>query len=104
MAIGSAGDRWVPIPVHARAGSRSESIEWDPWRKCWTIRCRAPARAGEANAELLRLLAAWLGIPSSQIRWRKAGRSASKTVEVHGLLEGEVEARLDRAQRAATPV
>ena len=95
-------ERMVRVAISARPGSDRDEIRWDPWRKCWSISCRAPAVAGSANAALLRLLSGWLEVPSSTVRWVVATRSRSKLVEVDRLSEEEVSARLARASERST--
>lgn len=90
----------VQILLRARPSSRTDDLAWDPWRRCWQVRVRAPAVAGQANQAIREVMAHWLGLPLSEVRWVHAGTSASKTLEVDGLSEGEVERRLRAATRA----
>lgn len=88
------------ILLHARPGAASEGIGWDPWRRRWQVRCRAPPAGGAANEAIRRLLAGWLGVAPETVRWVRAGRDPDKTAEVLGLTPEEVERRL---RAAATP-
>ena len=89
------------IEIWARPGSRVDRIIWDPWRGLWAIQCREPARDGRANAAILRLIADRLAVPLGSVRYRSAGRSRAKSVEVEGLSDDEVRDRLFRAQGSA---
>ncbi len=89
----------VRVAIAARPGSARDEIRWDPWRKRWSVSCRAPAIAGSANAALLWLLSGWLGVPPTSIRWVVATRSRSKLLEVDRLDEEEVATRLARASK-----
>jgi uncharacterized protein (TIGR00251 family) len=60
----------------------------------WKLRVAAPAERGQANAEVVALLAETLGIPRAQITI-VAGRGArDKLVELTGLGAAEAERRL----------
>jgi uncharacterized protein YggU (UPF0235/DUF167 family) len=52
---------------------------------------------GAANESIPKLVAGWLGVPSSSVRWVQSGRSPAKTIEVEGLSSAEVEERLRAA-------
>lgn len=49
---------------------------------------------GKANAELIEFLAETLGIPKRQIELLKGETGRNKSVEIHGLTEAEVHAKL----------
>ena len=88
------------LPVWVRPGSAEDSIAWDPWRRAWTVRCRAPAVGGAANRAVLALVAERLSIAPSSVRWERAGTSRSKLIAVLGLTDEEVRERLSaRADR-----
>ena len=87
----------VRLPVWARPGSDRDSLGWDPWRSRWVVHCRAPALAGAANEAIRTLVAGWLGLAPVSVRWARSGRSPAKWLEVDGLSEPEVDARLRRA-------
>ncbi len=70
------------LVLRVRPGSVTERLDWDPWRRCWTVACRAPARDGAANSAVLGILAGRLGIPRASLRWRSGQRSREKVVEV----------------------
>lgn len=60
------------------------------------IRLAAPPVDGKANAELIRFLAAMLGIPRRDIALAHGETSRSKVVRVTGLTPDEVAERLGR--------
>ena len=65
--------------------------------KAWTVRVAAVAERGRANAELVWVLAALLGVARDDL-WIVAGRSARrKVVDVVGVGGGDVERRLEAA-------
>ncbi len=82
------------ILVWVRPGSRSDAIEWDPWRHRWTVSCRAAPTEGRANRAVAELVAGWLGVPLRSARWERSGRSRSKVLEVEGIGEVEADRRL----------
>ncbi|MGP8072272.1 MAG: DUF167 domain-containing protein [Thermoplasmata archaeon] len=87
------------IPVWVKAGSPSDSLGWDAWRQRWVVACREPPVSGRANRAVAGLVAGWLAVPPSSVRWEQAGTSRAKLLVVEGLEDREVEARL-RAQVA----
>jgi uncharacterized protein (TIGR00251 family) len=74
---------------------RSEIV--GPHGQGWKVRVAAPRDGGKANAELLRLLAAVLGIPPRQLRVVAGVTSPDKVVVVDGLSFDDVNAALARA-------
>ena len=58
------------------------------------VRVAAPAREGKANKELLRFLAARLGLSPSRVRLVRGEGSRHKVVEVEGLTATELNERL----------
>lgn len=84
------------LEIWARPGSRAERIVWDPWRRLWAVDCREPARDGRANEAILRIIADRLVIPFGSVRYRSAGRSRAKSVEVQGLSDDEIRDRLSQ--------
>lgn len=54
----------------------------------------APPVEGEANAELVRALGEFLGVPRRQVRVVGGQASRSKVLEIEGLTAGEVRSRL----------
>jgi uncharacterized protein YggU (UPF0235/DUF167 family) len=90
------------LRIWVRPGSDRESVAWDRWRRRWVVSCRAPAVGGAANLAVLHLLAGWLGADPAAVRWVHAGRSPAKLVEVAGIEENELAARLGRMSGAGS--
>jgi uncharacterized protein (TIGR00251 family) len=57
------------------------------------VRVHAPPVDGSANAALIRLLAAEIGVPSSAIRIVAGGTSRRKVVEIDGLASAALRSR-----------
>lgn len=85
------------VDLYVHPGSSTEHIAWDEWRKRWEVWCRAPAVDGRANARVLELVSAWLGLPPGSVRFTRAGSSRRKQVEVPGMALEEALSRLKRA-------
>ena len=85
------------VEVWARPGSRHDGIEWDDWRKRWVVSCREPATGGRANEAIARLLAGWLRVPRTSVRFVSGGRTRAKLVEVGGLRGSDITVRLRHA-------
>ncbi len=88
------------VEIWARPGSAEDRIRWDPWRRRWTVSCRAAAVEGEANAALKRLMAGWLAVPEDRLAWLRAGRSRAKRLSIDGLDDAEIDRRLVSASEA----
>jgi uncharacterized protein YggU (UPF0235/DUF167 family) len=73
------------------------AIGWDPWRTRWTVAVPERAERGAANRAILAAVAGQLGVPVEDVRWRRAGTSAAKELEVTGLDASQVERRLRAA-------
>ena len=84
------------VAIHARPNARADDLQWDPWRRRWAVSCRARPRDGGANRSIVELMAKWLDVPLGQVRWVHVGRSHEKLLEVDGLSDEEVAARLER--------
>jgi len=84
----------VRVSLWVKAGSRSDGVIWDSWRKRWVVSCRAPPAGGQANRAVARLVAEWLELSLDSVRWEKAGASRAKILRVEGIAEDEVERRL----------
>lgn len=71
------------LRVKARPGAREERVEelGEGRYEVWT---RAPAERGLANAAILSLLAARLGIPVKRLRLAKGAAGPSKIVQILG--------------------
>jgi uncharacterized protein YggU (UPF0235/DUF167 family) len=82
------------IALLVRPGSRRDALRWEPWRRRWVVDCRARAEDGAANRSVSELIAGWLSVPASSVRWIRAGRSTAKVNAVEGLTDDEVAERL----------
>jgi len=89
------------LELVARPRSHREGIAWDPWRRCWIVACRAPPVGGAANEELVEIIARYLGVPASRLRWVRGTRGRRKVLDVAGLAPEEVHLRLATASRAS---
>ena len=58
------------------------------------VRVRSVPEGGKANQEAIRVLAAALGVPRTDVRLRSGARSRSKVFDVEGLSLRELERRL----------
>jgi uncharacterized protein (TIGR00251 family) len=64
----------------------------------WKVRVTAAADRGQANAEVLRLLASALGVPRRSLSLVAGHASRDKVVQLDGLASDEAELRLERAR------
>lgn len=80
------------IKVVPRA-SRNEIVGWLGARL--KVKIAAPPEDGRANAALEAFLAERLGVPKRDVRIAAGHGSSSKTVEVEGLAQPELDARLE---------
>jgi uncharacterized protein (TIGR00251 family) len=58
------------------------------------VRVRAPAEAGRANASVVRVVAAALGLPTEAVRISAGGGSPRKILEIEGLSLAEIRDRI----------
>ena len=101
MTTSSAGEAGPARPasagttlsVWALPGARRSAVEGvvEGWLR---VRLAAPAREGAANAELVRVLAAALGVPRVAVEVVRGAGARRKAVLVRGLAPAEVLARL----------
>jgi uncharacterized protein YggU (UPF0235/DUF167 family) len=77
-------------------GARVNRLERDA-AGAWRVRVAAPAAEGKANRELLRYLAAILDLPPSALGVARGVTSRHKVVLIHGLSNGLVLQRLEKA-------
>jgi uncharacterized protein YggU (UPF0235/DUF167 family) len=82
------------ISLWVKPGSSRDAIDWDPWRKRWVVSCRAPPTGGRANRAVVILVADWLELPHTAVRWTKAGSSRAKVLSVDGITDVEAARRL----------
>ncbi|MFI5419021.1 MAG: DUF167 domain-containing protein [Candidatus Lutacidiplasmatales archaeon] len=89
------------IALWVKPGSRVESLEWDPWRSRWVVCCREPPTGGKANRAVAEMMAGWLNLPGSSVRWAKSGSSRAKILAAEGISDDEAARRL-RARLTGT--
>ncbi|MGD2172162.1 MAG: DUF167 domain-containing protein [Gammaproteobacteria bacterium] len=81
------------LPVKVIAGASQSAIAgWSGDRL--RVRIAAVAERGKANAALIALIAKTLGLPRSAVRVAAGATSARKTLEISGLTQALVVARL----------
>ncbi len=64
----------------------------------WKLRVAAAPERGQANAELLALLAAALELPIGDVELVAGASGRDKVVEIRGIAVDEAERRLERAR------
>ena len=86
------------LPVRLQPGAAREGIDgWDvdaEGRPVLKVRVRARPVDGEANAALIALIAQALDVPRRAVDLARGGQSRLKMLEIDGLDEAEVRARL----------
>ena len=86
------------LPVRLQPGAAREGIDgWDvdaDGRPVLKVRVRARPVEGEANAALVALIARVLSVPRRAVDLARGGQSRLKMLEIDGLDEAEVRARL----------
>jgi uncharacterized protein (TIGR00251 family) len=86
------------LAVKLTPGASADRIDgWDvdaDGRPVLKVRVRARPVEGEANEALIRLLAKRLGVPRSSVSLARGGQSRQKMIEVAGLDEAELHARI----------
>jgi uncharacterized protein len=86
----------VAIEVEVVPGSRESRFPagFNEWRERIEAKVRAPPEEGQANAELVRLAAAALGVPPSRVSVSSGATSRRKTLYVIGLEKDAAERAL----------
>lgn len=86
------------LAVKLTPGASADRIDgWDVdagGRPVLKVRVRARPVEGEANAALILFLAKSLGVSRSAVSLARGGQSRLKMIEVEGLEDGELRARL----------
>ena len=86
------------LPVKLTPGASTDRIDgWDvdaEGRPVLKVRVRARPVEGEANAALIQLLAKSLGVARSAVSLARGGQSRLKMVEVDGIDDADLRARL----------
>lgn len=88
-----AADGGTAVSVWVVPGARRSAVEGVVAGRL-RVRLAAPAREGAANAELVRLLSATLGVPRAAVELRHGAGVRRKVVLVRGVAPGEVVRRL----------
>ncbi|MGA8536654.1 MAG: DUF167 domain-containing protein [Thermoplasmata archaeon] len=89
------------ISLWVKPAAKADGLAWDPWRRRWAVACRAAPTEGEANRAVARLMARWLRVPLTAVRWEKAGSSRAKVIAVDGMTDLEAADRLRRTASEA---
>jgi uncharacterized protein len=86
------------VAVRVQPGARAAGFAGRAADGAWKLKVRAPAREGEANEAVCELLAERLGVPRGRVRIARGLTARAKTIEVDGLTQQEVDARLARIE------
>lgn len=75
------------LAVEVTPGSRASRFPagFNPWRGTVEAKVHAPPEKGEANAELVRLVADFFDVPTASVAVTAGATSRRKTVTIHGL-------------------
>lgn len=89
------------LAIRLTPGASADRIDgWDvdaDGRPVLKVRVRARPVEGEANEALIRLLAKAMGMPRSTVSLARGGQSRLKMLEVVGLDDAELRARITAA-------
>lgn len=91
----------VLLEVEVVPGSRESRFPagFNPWRGRIEAKVRAPPEDGQANAELVGLVAQALGVPAAAVRVTSGHTSRRKGIGVDGVTVEAVLGRLAMAER-----
>lgn len=67
---------------------------FEPWRKRIGMRVRAPAQEGEANADVVRTVAAFFAHPTARVHLESGATDRRKAIRLMGLDRDQVLAAL----------
>jgi uncharacterized protein len=82
------------LVVRVQPGARVEEIVEPGADGVWKLKVREPAREGRANEAVCELLAERLQVSRGRVRVARGMATRNKTIEVNGLTQQELEARL----------
>ncbi|MEA3201929.1 MAG: uncharacterized protein QOE90_3357 [Thermoplasmata archaeon] len=87
------------LEVEVVPGARTSRFPagFNPWRGRIEAKVRAPPEDGQANAELVDLVAAALDVPPARVRVGAGATSRRKTILVEGLAPQEAASRLGQS-------
>ena len=83
----------LTVKVHPRA---KRSAVTGRFGDAWKLDLAAPPVQGKANDECVRFLAELAGVPRSRVRILTGTSGRMKLIEIEGLPQAELEARLGR--------
>jgi uncharacterized protein len=87
----------VRVRVRVQPGARRDEV--GPWVDgVLRVKVSAPALAGRANRALVELIAAALGVTKSRVQVVRGATAREKVLEVEGLTDAEIGARLGDRQ------
>lgn len=84
------------LTIHAKPRSKNPGILLDDDASC-TIYVKAPPTRGQANIEIVKLIAKKLGIPTQNIRIMSGAKTSTKTLLIEGMTPQTVFAALKKA-------
>lgn len=95
-AVRPTRDGGVAIDVEVVPGARESRFPagYNAWRARIEAKVRAPPEDGQANAELVRLVATALGVAPARVRVTSGATSRRKTITVDGLSPDDILRRL----------
>lgn len=97
-----SGSGHTTVRFHITPGSSKTGFGgYDPWRRCIKVSIKSQPRKGEANAELVSILAEWFGVDESKVDILSGKKDRSKSVSIQGLGEGRVLEVLKKLQEEA---
>jgi hypothetical protein len=85
------------LRVNVHPGARRERVDRRMADGAWRLEVHAAAEGGRANEAVVQLLAETLGVGRRDVRVASGQSSRRKLIEIDGLAEADVEARLERA-------
>jgi uncharacterized protein len=88
----------LTVKVHPRAKRSGLAGRYGD---AWKLDLAAPPVDGKANDECVRFFAEWAGVPRSRVRIVTGATSRTKVVEIEGMEEADLDARLRDGAGAA---
>lgn len=86
-----SGSGRTTVRFHITPGSSKTGFGgYDPWRRCIKVSIKSQPRKGEANTELISILAEWFGVDESNVDIVSGKKDRSKSISIQGLGEGKV--------------
>jgi hypothetical protein len=94
----SSGDARARIAVKVQPGASADRVAGKNGEE-WKITLTAPPVEGRANRACTEFLARLLGVPRTAVSIVRGETSRRKLIEIAGVLQAEVESKLDHAVR-----